>query len=358
MKLNNLKDKTVLITGDSGFKGSWLSLYLLECDCRVSGYSINEHFGLQDALGVLRHERFTQHICDILDEQTLHSIVERVQPDIIFHFAAQSLVGSSYNNPKDTWNVNLVGTLNLLRALERMEKQASVIIATTDKVYSNQDVEHSNEGHIHFSETSPLGGQDPYSASKAAVEILVESWQYSFSDKLHKIATVRAGNVFGGGDFTPGRLVPDLVRSIQRREPLELRNPSFIRPWQNVNDVIIGYLLLADKLNGQDGEVFCKPYNLGPSGDAVFTVQDIVQKCFSISDEISVHTNDDKNFGEAPAILLNANRALKELGWENKSSLDHGLSRALEWYEAYYSGKIDMYQFSIDMVRESLSAYE
>lgn len=326
--------KKVLVTGHTGFKGSWLSIWLKELGAEVFGYSLdplnhNDIFTLSNIGNLIKDFRG-----DIRDKENFRKVFEQVQPDVVFHLAAQPLVIKSYQEPLHTYEVNLMGTLNVLEEIKRCKKKTVGLIITTDKVYLN------TEKHDGYEESDPLGGYDPYSSSKAACELAVESWQSSFfsdSAKLggHKaVATARAGNVIGGGDWSEKRLVPDVIRSIEKLETLELRDSGAIRPWQHVLDPIYGYLLLAKNLFDSPKD-FYGSWNFGPSSEVNKTVGQLVKDIFA-QFEVSFNYNSQKSiYHETKRLSLNSNKALLKLGWKNYLDYENSLKLTTEWYKNY-----------------------
>ena len=264
-------NKNVLVTGHTGFKGSWLCHWLIDMGASVTGYALppEDSESLFNVLGL--KSRLNSIVGDLKDTDTLKHTIESFAPDVIFHLAAQSLVLTSYTDPIETFNTNVMGTANLLEALRGYVKPCDVIVVTSDKCYLNL-----GDGKP-FTEADSLGGLDPYSASKAAAEIVTTSYRHSFfndSDSKVRIASARAGNVIGGGDNAPNRLVPDIVRAWINDEPIEVRNPNAIRPWQHVLEPLSGYLLLAEKLRGDHD--LAKAWNFGPTAQTTLSVGDIL----------------------------------------------------------------------------------
>ena len=257
------KGRKVLVTGHTGFKGSWLSLCLLELGASVIGVSLKPEFKL-NLFDQLRISSFVDHnLFDIANLQDISLLLEEKRPDVIFHLAAQSIVRVGYDKPVSTWSTNVMGTINILESLKSIDYPCSAVFVTTDKVYKN------NEWVYGYRENDALGGIDPYSSSKAAAEIAIDSWRKSFFEsnvnpsRNVRIASARAGNVIGGGDWSPNRIIPDVVRSISENKPILVRNPASTRPWQHVLEPLSGYLLLAEKLeNNLD---LTTAYNFGPS---------------------------------------------------------------------------------------------
>jgi CDP-glucose 4,6-dehydratase len=269
--------KKVLVTGHTGFKGSWLSLWLSRLGAEVYGYSLPSpavsHYLIADVRGLLQGEV----LADIREEDRLSHMIADVQPDVIFHLAAQPLVRYSYSHPAETFDVNVMGTVSLLEAVRRAGRPVVLIVVTSDKCYS------TDGDAFCFREEDRLGGIDPYSASKAAVEIVCDSYRRSFFPPERfdhhgvALATVRAGNVIGGGDFASDRIIPDIFRSIVAGRPVDLRNPHAVRPWQHVLEPLAGYLMLAAALMKNPSPSFCSAFNFGPGVSDSLTVMEIVE---------------------------------------------------------------------------------
>ena len=272
------KDKKVIITGHTGFKGSWLLIWLIKLGAEVYGISISE--GIESNLfntikGQLSN-KFVHKLIDIRDLRKLSNTISEIKPDVIIHMAAQALVQESYKDPITTWSTNLMGTINLLESSSKLNKACSFVCVTTDKVYENKNWCYG------YRENDNLGGIDPYSASKAASEIALKSWRKSFcgennieTSKLG-IASARAGNVIGGGDYAENRLIPDCYRAYLNKNSIKVRNPNSIRPWQFVLEPLHGYLLLAERLY-RDPKTYSSEYNFGPNNDSNKTVLEVVE---------------------------------------------------------------------------------
>lgn len=322
------QDKSVLITGNTGFKGSWLSFWLLELGAHVHGFSLpsDSQPNLHDQLGL--QSDMSSHYGDICDADALSRWVSETQPDIVFHLAAQSLVRPSYQKPHQTWNTNVMGTLNLLQAVTRLEKPCSVVVITTDKVYENREWVHP------YRETDRLGGHDPYSASKAAAEILVSSWRQSFlavRPEL-RVVTARAGNVIGGGDWAEDRFIPDVIRAWQAGTDFLLRNPQSKRPWQHVLEPLSGYLKLARMLF--EGNPLSDAYNFGPDPkDAVTTKALLKEVCqhWQGSWRLAGETNQPH---EAGILSLSSEQACRHLNYVPRWHLDQAVKATIEWYRS------------------------
>lgn len=332
--LNHFKSKKVLITGNTGFKGSWLTALLLHADCHVVGYALPPETdpGLYNLLNL--KDRITQYLADIRDFARLQEIVCQEQPDIVFHLAAQPLVRRSYADPIRTFEVNTLGTAYLLEALKKVKSVRAAVIATTDKVYDNQ-----GDGR-HFREEDPLGGADPYSASKACAEIVSKSYIHSYfrpECSNCRVATVRAGNVIGGGDWSQDRLVPDIVRAVYvSRQDIVLRRPHAIRPWQHVLDPLVGYLRVAKALQ-EDPLGMVGAWNFAPSVENCVSVEMLVQRgLVSLNSSLSYRIAPDLESPEVDRLHLNASKAERHLGWHPRLSLSRMLEWTFGWYRIFY----------------------
>lgn len=331
------KNKKVLITGHTGFKGSWLCKLLLEFGSRVSGISLEaEKISLYNLLKL--GNEVNSHICDIRKVENIENIIKEINPDIIFHLAAQPLVIESYNNPLYTFETNIIGTINILEAIRKLNNLECAIMITTDKVYDNK------EWAWGYRENDSLGGNDPYSSSKACAELVIKSYKKSFFENLN-IATARAGNVIGGGDFAKDRIIPDIVRAIEKNESVELRNPNSVRPWQHVLDVLYGYLLLAYNLiennknisENKNGDL--PSYNFAPV-DNKRTVE-YITKVFidNIGRGSYKIKSQNTNKKEMNILRLDSSLARKELLWEEKFGTDEAIKQTALWYGEYLNNK-------------------
>ena len=329
---DNFSNKNVFITGHTGFKGSWLTFLLDHVGAYTKGYSLkpNTNPSLYSKLNLSdKHESI---ISDIRDSDRLKKEIENFNPDYIFHLAAQPIVLESYSNPKDTFEINFNGTLNLLETIKQLEFNCTVIFVTTDKVYYNE------EHNIPFKEEDKLGGKDPYSASKAASEILIDSYLKSFFiDSKIKIASVRAGNVIGGGDWSENRLIPDIVRSIFEKKKLQIRNPKSTRPWQHVLEPLNGYIQLAIDLDKNEKQ-FQGPWNFGPEEGDERSVEELIKITKSLGFKLDVNFEKNEIQKEAKYLSLNINKAKKHLNWQPKWNSSIALTQTLLWYKDYYYG--------------------
>ena len=331
------KHKKVLITGHTGFKGSWLSLYLNELGAEVAGLALRPNAN-QILFNQLNLKKKIEHnIVDIRDQKSVSDLVRNINPEIIFHLAAQPLVRESYDNPLETWQTNLIGSLNLLDAIKNFQRKCVVIIITTDKVYENKD------WCFGYREVDPLGGHDPYSASKAGLEIAISSWRESFlGNKSYQnpnifLASVRAGNVIGGGDWSTDRIIPDVIRSLKSNDQIKIRNKSSVRPWQHVLDPLTGYLLLARKIYEIDdfkkrGNL-CSAFNFGPLPDSNRTVAELVDEVFKSWKGSWVDISNPNDFHEAKLLKLNIEKSGDLLGWYPKWNFSESIYRTINWYK-------------------------
>ena len=326
------RGKRVLLTGHTGFKGGWLTLWLNQLGAIVTGISLMPSttpnlFNLANIKEICEN-----HICDIRNAKELTSLIKSAQPEVIFHLAAQPLVRKSYREPIDTFSTNVMGTANLLDALRGLESVKVVVMVTTDKVYRN------NEWHWPYREDDALGGFDPYSASKAASEIVIASFRDAFlSEQGVAVASARAGNVIGGGDWSQDRLIPDAVRAWQEGVTLEIRMPHSIRPWQHVLEPIAGYLTLAEKLRYQP--LLAGAYNFGPYTYELATVKEMVELARIAYGKGEIRFGDDnEGLHEAGRLALETSKAQFDLGVHPKWTLAETVKRTMTWYLAQHSG--------------------
>jgi len=337
------KNKKILITGNTGFKGAWLSQILLEFGADVVGISLPPETSpsLFNTLGL--DKRMKTSFCDIRDFDSINKIFEKEKPEIVFHLAAQAIVRDSYDDPLKTFSSNSLGTANVLESIRKCGCVKSAVIITTDKVYLNK------ESINPYCETDQLGGYDPYSASKAAADIIANSYIKSFfnvSDfgKKHNtlVAIARAGNVIGGGDWANARLVPDIIRAIyDKKENIILRNPLAVRPWQHVLDPLCGYMTLAKGL--YEKNINCVgAWNFGPSQENVITVEDLVKKAINILGEGAYSVESDETKHEANLLTLDINKSQSLLNWQPKIDFDESIEMTFDWYKKYYNDNNDI----------------
>ncbi len=331
---NVYKDRRVLITGHSGFKGSWLSHWLIKLGAEVSGFSLDipaspSHFKLLNS-------DVSSNWANILDLEKLSSFIDQAQPEIIFHLAAQPLVRESYAEPLLTFETNIMGTANLLEVVRKHPSVKAVVNITTDKVYENREKEEP------YQENDSLGGYDPYSASKAGSEIITASYRRAFFNPAEfsvshntLIATARSGNVIGGGDWAKDRLIPDIIAATVQGQKVSIRNPNSTRPWQHVLEPLSGYLLLGKELLVDNVEA-AAAWNFGPKTEQNITVGELLVECQKLWTDISFEIETSKNPHEAGLLQLNSAKAKQELGWENVWNYQKSLKNTIEWYQKYY----------------------
>ncbi len=345
---NNIYNgKRVFITGHSGFKGSWLTLWLLSLGAKVCGYSLepNTHPSMFEELRI--YGFCNSEYGNILNSAHLEEVMKQFNPDIVFHLAAQSLVRLSYKEPKLTYETNVMGTLNVLEVARKCKSVKAFVNVTTDKCYENNEI---NRG---YKEDDAMGGYDMYSSSKGCAEILSSSFRRSFlqEKESYALATARAGNVIGGGDWAEDRLIPDCIRYINSGEKIEIRNPLATRPWQHVLEPLSGYLLLGQKLL-EDGKKYAEGFNFGPDEESVLTVSEVAQKvceCYG-SGEVVVRKKDDLH--EANLLMLNIEKAKNILGWIPTYNADEAIQKTVEWYKHFYKNDVDMYDFTMSQIED------
>jgi len=337
------QDKRVLLTGHTGFKGAWAALWLEAKGAKVAGLALEpEPRCLYNMLSPWQN--VSNYTCDVRNMDQLRSHISDFSPEIVIHMAAQSLVRRSYRQPRETFEVNIMGTINLFHALlELAPPPQTILIITSDKVYQN------NDNCKAFSEEDKLGGDDPYSASKACVELVTHSYGVSFFKAGSQLATARAGNVIGGGDWSEDRLIPDVFRSIERKEKFQLRNPYSTRPWQHVFDVLNGYFSYIEALSAK--QTIPDNLNFGPTENDCVTTADIVKMVeASLGYKISAETSlKPEPFKEKQHLFLNTESAASALGWRAKLSVDKAIGLTTDWYRAFLAGK-DMREFSLRQI--------
>ena len=331
------RGRRVLVTGHHGFKGAWLSLWLRELGAEVHGLALPlpPSPTLHEVLPAGLHA--SEQVCDIRDADALAAAVRRVSPDAVFHFAAQALVRRSYREPRLTFETNALGTLHLLEAVHQAGVPGPVVIATTDKCYENLE-----EGRP-FRVGDPLGGRDPYSMSKAAAELVTASYCASFlgAGAGPPVATVRAGNVVGGGDYGEDRLLPDVVRAQVRNEDVAVRNPRSVRPWQHVLDCLSGYLRVGQALaeGGLPDET--RAFNIGPAAGARLTVKQVLETFFASWPGRWRDESDAEGLNEAAHLELDISATEEELGWSPAWSAERAIAETAAWYRARHEEKRD-----------------
>jgi CDP-glucose 4,6-dehydratase len=346
MEVNFWKNKRVFITGHTGFKGSWLSIWLNMLGAEVTGYALKPPTtpSLFKLSGI--ENEINSVINDIRDYDALLNAIKKYSPEIMIHMAAQPLVRRSYADPIETFEVNGMGTANILEAIRNVKGIKAVVNVTTDKVYENK------ESLTGYKETDPLGGYDPYSASKAVSEIITASYRRSFFDTSKTgIATARAGNVIGGGDWGADRLVPDFIRSILKEQKLFIRYPKAVRPWQHVLEPLSGYMMLAERLYS-NGNKYSGPFNFGPDKKDTKTVEWLVKTlCVNWGMGASYAVDKKKHPHETTLLTLDNTRSKKLLGWRPRLSVEQALNMTIEWTKAY-KNKENMLKVCKEQIRE------
>jgi CDP-glucose 4,6-dehydratase len=336
--------RRVLVTGHSGFKGSWLTLWLKELGASVYGFGLKPETEPNFYTLVREPVLAGEVISDIRDPQEVEKALREIRPDLIFHLAAQPLVRRSYTHPVDTFAINALGTAHLLDAVRRLRLPAAVVVVTSDKCYRNQEWDHG------YREGDPLGGHDVYSMSKAAAELVTESWRRSFFDgdaQLGPVASARAGNVIGGGDYAEDRLVPDCVRSLLEGRPIVIRNPAATRPWQHVLDCLSGYLWLGAQLltKGKDRSI-ATAFNFGPDNEANVSVRTIVEQILQIWPGRWEYPGARPAVHEAGRLHLSTDRAAAVLQWFPTWNRARAVEQTIEWYYQRHVRRGDMVSFS------------
>lgn len=343
---NTYQGKRVLVTGHSGFKGGWLTLWLKELGATVCGYSLppNTTPSLFEAVHI--GEGITSVFADLADTAKLEKTFRDFQPEIVFHLAAQPLVRLSYARPVLTYQTNVMGTLHVLEAARKTSSVKALVNITTDKCYENKEVARG------YKEDEPMGGYDMYSSSKGCVEIMSSSYRRSFLQEpgTYALATARAGNVIGGGDWALDRLIPDCVRSIESGKEIEIRNPHATRPWQHVLEPLSGYLLLGHLLYTQ-GKKFAEGFNFGPYEDSVLTVAEVAKQVVENYGKGSVQVHKKDNLHEANLLMLNIEKARNVLGWVPTYNARQAISKTVAWYKRFYQGE-PMCAFTLQQIQE------
>lgn len=348
MKINKnfWKKKKVFITGHTGFKGTWLSLYLQDLGAKVYGYALKPNTSLS-LYKLTKKENLTKSFYgDLKNIKKLKKVIHSIKPDLVFHLAAQPIVSESYKNPTDTFKTNINGTINIFDIILNVKSVKAIVNVTSDKCYENLG------NKKFFKESDPLGGLDPYSASKACSEIISKSYYNSFIKKLGVgLATARAGNIIGGGDWSKDRLIPDIINSINENKKLMIRYPNATRPWQYVLDPLTGYILLAQKLY-QDPKKNSGPWNFGPHNNSIKKVNWIVStmyKNFGVKNLSKVFNKSSPH--ESANLSLNSSKAKKFLGWKTKFNTNDALKLTANWYQKFYDNIDSPYSLCISEIK-------
>lgn len=339
------KGRSVFLTGHTGFKGGWTALWLSELGAKVHGYSLEppttpSFFAATSLSSIIS----SSTIADIRDIDSLSKTIKKSSPSVVIHMAAQALVLESYNNPVETFSTNVMGTVNVLESVRKLDSVEAVLIITSDKCYKNTNSIYP------YAEHEPLGGDDPYSSSKASAEIVTEAYRNSFfSESNVKIATARAGNVIGGGDWAPNRLIPDVIRSLQTSTPLKVRNPNSIRPWQHVFEPISGYTKLIEMLT-QNGDTHSGSWNFGPGKDQTYSVKMILDMLKELEKGFCWEVDLDSRLKETKTLKIDSSKALHSLGWSPRWGIQNSLNQTIDWHRAF-TKKENMLEFSVKQIQ-------
>jgi CDP-glucose 4,6-dehydratase len=356
---NTYRGKRVLITGHTGFKGAWLALWLKELGAEVLGYSLEpptvpnffEAIGLEEAIISVRG--------DIRDESHLFSVFRQFKPEFVFHLAAQSLVRLSYQEPQLTYMTNVMGTVNVLEAIRRTKTVRVAVVVTSDKCYENQEWVYG------YREIDPMGGYDPYSSSKGCAELVTAAYTRSFfnPENYHRhqvaVASVRAGNVIGGGDWGADRLIPDCIRALSRGEAVVIRHPDAVRPWQYIMEPLSGYLWLGAEMYAQ-GSKFNGAWNFGPEGEDMLTVREIVELTISLWGKGTYRVDNADHPHEAALLRLDCSKAHQRLRWRPVYNIYAAMEQTIGWYKRFYEDTASSagarYDFSVEQIKEYVNA--
>ncbi|ADZ83431.1 CDP-glucose 4,6-dehydratase [Cellulosilyticum lentocellum] len=346
---NNIyKDKVVLVTGHTGFKGSWLCIWLLELGAKVIGYALEPNSQKDIFVLAQLQDKMVDIRGDIRDINKLKNVFEEYKPEYVFHLAAQPLVRESYEKPSETYEVNVMGTIHVLECIRNTPATKVGVLITTDKCYDNKEQPWG------YRENDALGGYDPYSSSKAAAEIAIQSWRNSFMSpvnyEIHQkaIASARAGNVIGGGDWAKDRLIPDCMRAIFSEEEIFIRNPQAIRPWQHVLEPLRGYLKLGEMLTKYPQQ-YSQAWNFGPTIDSIIPVGELVQKLIHCYGSGKVNCIQEQTLcHEANWLNLDISKSVFKLGWKPILHIDEAIRYTVEWYKQYQ--KEDCYLLSVKQI--------
>lgn len=351
---NFYKGKRVLVTGHTGFKGSWLSIWLHELGAEVIGIAQNPYSERDNyILSGIGQKIKADLRADIRDARLMKEIFQQYQPEIVFHLAAQPLVRLSYDFPIETYETNVMGTINILEAIRETDSVRVGVMITTDKCYEN------NEHIWGYRENEPMGGYDPYSSSKGAAEIAISSWRRSFfnPDRYENhgksIASVRAGNVIGGGDWSLDRIIPDCIKSLESGILIDIRNPKAVRPWQHVLEPLSGYILLAHKM-WIEPQKYCEGWNFGPTMESISTVWEVAMKVIQNYGKGELRDiSNDNALHEANLLMLDISKAKMLLGWEPKMNIDQTVKLTVDWYKKYKENSV--YTICVEQIKEYLS---
>ena len=343
---NFWKNKNVLITGHTGFKGTWLSLWLSSMGAIVSGYSLKPNKDQFFYKLIYKEIKFKKNIYgDIKNKKKIDKAIKEIKPEIVIHLAAQALVGISYDDPLNNYHTNINGTLNLLECVRKYKAIKVFLNVTTDKCYKN------TEKNISYTESDPLGGMDPYSSSKACSEIITSAYYNSFLKERVGVATARAGNVIGGGDWSRDRLIPDLIKAIKSKKKFIVRNPEATRPWQHVLEPLSGYILLCENLYKKP-TIYSQAWNFGPSEKCNISVNRVIKKVSEeLGEKIKLTYQKKIEYYESKLLMLDSSKASKKLGWKTKLDIDKSINMTISWYKVWIRKK-NIFKYSIDQIEK------
>lgn len=340
------KDKKVFLTGHTGFKGSWMSLWLQKMGAEVTGYALAPigQSLFNDANVAKGMNSVIANICDL---ELLKKTLQHVQPEIVIHMAAQPLVRYSYEAPVETYMTNVMGCVNLFEAIRETSSVKTVVNVTSDKCYENIEQEKA------YIESDPMGGYDPYSSSKGCAELVTAAYRRSYFQKQNvALASARAGNVIGGGDWALDRLFPDVIRALLKNEIVKIRNPKAVRPWQHVLEPLCGYLVLAEKLHAE-GQKYAQAFNFGPRPEDIQNVETVVKKYTQVWDKNAQYEIVDSGIlHEAHLLMLDSQKAHAVLNWHPHWSLDKALQKIAEWVRVYQNNKNNIHEMTLSQISE------
>ncbi len=348
---NFYKGRRVLVTGHTGFKGSWLSIWLHELGADVIGVGLEPYSDRDNyVLSGIGKKIIADIRADIRDLQIMKSIFAEYKPEIVFHLAAQPLVRLSYEKPVETYESNVMGTVNILEAIRATDSVKVGVMITTDKCYDNKEQLRG------YKEDDPFGGYDPYSSSKGACEVAIQSWRRSFFNpeqfEMHgkSIASVRAGNVIGGGDWSLDRIIPDCIRALEAKKPIEIRSPKSVRPWEHVLEPLSGYMLLAKKMWDNPTE-YCEGWNFGPEAESVSSVWEVATELVKNFGEGELKDCSNPNaVHEAQLLMLDITKAKTRLGWKPRLNMQECIALVIDWYKRYKNE--DVYNLCVEEIKK------